>query len=127
MFTSSDPLEYFKFQYGRSTTGKNFKSTVINKYPALSYRFGENGNWLIDDLRFRSNEKEALEWLKNYWRSRPAGSLVNGEAYEYDLEQAVLKAYDEVNEKWNKKLEREFEERFDDRLLGFMSGEKQNK
>jgi hypothetical protein len=37
-----------------------------------------------------------------------------------------LSAIESLNLRWTEKIEREFEEQFDDKMLGFLSGTKQN-
>ena len=127
MYTKKQALWYFKFQHSKNDTGTKFKHTVVDSLPTLSYRFAEGKNWKATDYRVKANKDEIYKWFDNYWESRPnPNSVVNRGLYEKELEEAILKAYNELNERWNEKLEREFEHHFDDKLLGFMSGEKQN-
>lgn len=128
MFTKADPLWYFKVRYSKNNTGTNFKHTDIDKLPSLSYRFSEGSNWKATDYRVATRWEDVSQWFEKYWETRPnPNSAVNRGLYEKDLEQAILSAISELNERWTVKLEREFEEAFDDKLLGFLSGEKQNK
>lgn len=127
MFTKADPLWYFKVRYSKNNTGTNFKHTDIDKLPSLSYRFAEGSNWKATDYRVETRWKDVYQWYEKYWETRPSpNSVVNRGLYEKDLEQAILSAISELNERWTVKLEREFEEAFDEKLLGFLSGEKKN-
>ena len=127
MFTKAEPLWYFKFQHSKNDTGTKFKHTVVDKLPSLHYRFAEGSNWNASDYRVTAKLDEIYKWFDNYWESRPnPKSVVNRGLYEKELEDTILKAYEELNKRWNLKLEKDFEEAFDDKLLGFMSGVKQN-
>ena len=125
MFTRPDPLWYFKFQYGICHTGKNFKTTVIDKLPSLQYRFGIGGNWKATDLRVTSKMDAAQKWFDDYWERSPStNSYVNRGLFEKELEETIINAYTKLIEKWTEKLEREFEHDFEDKLLGFVQGER---
>jgi hypothetical protein len=127
MFTPATLLNYFKFQYSNNSNGTRFKNTTIDKLPTLHYRFGEGNNWAATDLRVTAKQSEIQKWFDNYWETRPnPNSFVNQGLYEKELEEAILSAYNNLNEKWTKKLEKEFELEFQDETLGFFSGKKQN-
>ena len=125
MFTPNEPLWYFKFQYSINSNGSRFSHTIIDKLPNLHYRFALGSNWRATDYRVTTKAKEIEVWFKNYWETRPSpNSVVNRGLYEKELELTIRQAYEELNEKWNKKLEAEFEQHFDDSLLSFLSGNK---
>jgi hypothetical protein len=127
MYSKADPLWYFKIRLSKNDTGTRFKHTEIDKLPSLQYRFAEGNNWKATDYRVSTKWKEISQWFDKYWESRPnPNSVVNRGLYERELEKVVLDAISQLNERWNTKLEREFEETFDDKMLGFLSGTKQN-
>ena len=128
MNTKNKPLKYFKLIYSRNGTGTTFKHTHVDKLPSLSYRFAEGDNWKATDYRVSTRWDDVIKWHENYWETRSTPtSYVNEGLYNKELEKVVTEAIRELNERWTVKLEREFEEAFDDKLLGFLSGEKQNK
>jgi hypothetical protein len=128
ILTRTDPLGYFKVRYSKNNNGTNFKHTDIDKLPLLSYRFAEGDNWKATDYRVSERMEEIAEWHDKYWEKRPApSSFMNRGLYEKDLEDTIMNALNDLNERWLVKLEKEFEEAFDDKLLGFLSGQKQNR
>ena len=106
MNTPAYPLKSFKFQYSKNLSGNRFSHTVIDKYPSLSYRFAQDSNWKATDYRIKHKWTEMSTWFENYWELRGAKNRSNGDLYEDDLGDAILKAYEKINEKWRLKMEK---------------------
>jgi len=123
MNTPTEPLSYFKFQYSKNSSGSRFTHTNIDKLPMLYYRHAEGNNWNANDLRVTNNMEAIYKWFENYWEIKSSPNAYNNcTQYELELEQSILEAYKNLNEKWMKKLEAEFEEKFDDKLIEFLNG-----
>lgn len=122
MFTPNGLLGYFKFQYSINKNGTRFSHTCIDRLPSLHYRHGYGTNWAANDYRVTTKVNEISEWFNRYWDTRASStSGSNQDLYEAELEQAILDAYNKLNEKWTKKLEHEFEQAFDNKILGFLN------
>ena len=121
MNTPPSPLEYFKFQYSRNTNGSRFCHTIIDKLPQLSYRFAEGENWNATDYRIKDKWSEMDSWFQNYWSLRLTNNRRNDELFEEELEQAILGAYENLKERWTKKLEKEFEIEFEEAVVKFLN------
>ena len=125
MFTNAEKLEEFKFQYSKISSGNKFRNTAIDKLPALSYRFGLEGNWKATDKRVASKLDKVYEWFDTYWKLNSKETNKNNKSlYEQELEKAILSAYDSVNERWTKKLEAELEIEFAEDLHKFLMSKK---
>jgi len=121
MNTQPSPLEYFKFQYSRNSNGSRFSHTIIDKLPQLSYRFAEGENWKATDYRIKDKWSEMDSWFQNYWNLRLTNNKRNDELFEEELEQAILGAYENLKERWTKKLEKEFELEFEEAVVKFLN------
>ena len=127
MYTKADPLWYFKLQYSKNGNGTRFKHTEVDKLPSLHYRFAHENNWKATDYRVTTKWDDINKWFEKYWENRPTpSSIVNRGLYEKELEETILTAIESLNLRWTEKIEREFESQFDDKMLGFLSGTKQN-
>ncbi len=121
MYTNSEKMDAFKFQYSKKIDGKFFKHTVVDKLPSLNYRFATENNWKATDQRVTSKLDKVYEWFEGYWRVRSTDKkLSNQLLYEQELENAILSAHDSVNERWQKKLESDFEAEFAEDLHKFL-------
>ena len=121
MNTQPSPLEYFKFQYSRNSNGSRFSHTIIDKLPQLSYIFSEGENWKATDYRIKDKWSEMDSWFQNYWNLRLTNNKRNDELFEEELEQAILGAYENLKERWTKKLEKEFELEFEEAVVKFLN------
>ena len=121
MNTPSYPLKSFKFQYSQNLIGSRFSHTLVDKFPSLSYRFAQEGNWKATDYRIKDKWDEMSRWFENYWDLRDNNNKSNGDLFEDELENEILKAFEEVKEKWLLKLERDFEKQFEDDVVKFLN------
>ena len=121
MNTPAYPLKSFKFQYSKNLIGTRFSHTVIDKFPSLSYRFAQGGNWKATDYRIKDKWSEISKWFENYWDLRDTKNNTNGDLFEDELETEILKAFEKVKEKWILKLERDFEKQFEEDVVKFLN------
>jgi hypothetical protein len=120
MNTPAYPLKSFKFQYSKNLIGARFSHTVIDKYPSLSYRFSQGDNWKATDYRIKDKWTEVSKWFDNYWDLRCPNNRTNGDLFEDELEDVILKSYEKIKEKWTLKMERDFEKEFAEDLVKFL-------